>query len=531
MHARGLYRRYAVAIATSLCAIAATASTLFFGPKTYTLQAGQPQTFRESLALSDAQTCDGRAAFILTVQNGNGATTSTVDSATLALNGVPLLDESSFNPTQTTIEIPIRLVLSNTLQLTLKGGHPGATLTITIHRQIEEPVASSAQDTLAAKQQTFTQNLTIPDPTSNFALVVQNGDDSGLHATHAFSLAVNGSSIATERDLTRLVKVLRKAITLQANNTITVDASGAIGDFLTVTIKRELDESVCGPHVFFSTPAENAVVTTPQLTVTGTATGTKDLGITVNAHVANVDLAHAGTPTDPFLWFAVIDNLNAGPITLNAIAKNGSGGMGTASRAITFAPQPEVVSIRPLITAAVAPSVAAFAVTTADQAPSMTSYSIDFNGDSVPDLTTGTLPDPLTYNYTKPGIYRVLLNATGADGVTYSSATLIAIQSPAAIDAAVQTRWSQLRAALAAQNVDAAVHLFAPAAQQRYRGIYNNLYARLPGIAAGMSPARAIAIQSDYADYLVTRVENGTTMGYHLSMIRDADGVWKIADF
>jgi hypothetical protein len=84
---------------------------------------------------------------------------------------------------------------------------------------------------------------------------------------------------------------------------------------------------------------------------------------------------------------------------------------------------------------------------------------------------------------------------------------------------------------MAANDVEAALRLFTTAAQEKYRGPLTTLVSQLPAIAAGMNLRGAISIDADYADYLFTRVENGSTIGHHLTMVRYLNGVWMVADF
>jgi hypothetical protein len=62
--------RVAAAAVILSAAITSDASTLY-GPKTYILQTGAPQSYVETIAVDESQRCSGKAAFILVVQNGN----------------------------------------------------------------------------------------------------------------------------------------------------------------------------------------------------------------------------------------------------------------------------------------------------------------------------------------------------------------------------------------------------------------------------------------------------------------------------
>lgn len=523
-----LVRIVPFAAALSVTAVAAGATT-FFGPKQYTMST-TPQTFSENVPLEASQQCNGKAAFTLVIQNGNQL--GAIDSASVALNGTALLRESDFKPANATLEIPIELRSTNRLDLTLKGGRPGSSVTLSIRKEIDDVVGAPKTYVLVEKQQVFSESVAIADPLSPFVILIQAGDAAGAHRPKAFSVSVNGSEAATEKDFVGAADTIRKSIAPQSMNVVTADVRGTPGDILKVSIKRILDENACGPKVFIDSPAESGVVRELRLLVTGHATSaSKDLGITVAGRVAQIDSWHAGTAADPFRWIAVLDGAPAGALTLTAIAMDGRGTRGTASRTITYSPQPEQFSISADVDYGLAPFVARFHVKSSSSAPAVSSYAIDFDGDGAYEFTGATLPEPVTFSYGTAGIKRVDLRIFDVKGALHTSSAFVTVQNPAAIDSIIRARWQQLREALAAQDVEAAVHLFDASATEKYRRIYTELFDRLPSITAGMNLRGAVSIHADYADYLVTRNEDGVTRGYHLTMVRDASGIWKVADF
>ena len=135
----------------------------------------------------------------------------------------------------------------------------------------------------------------------------------------------------------------------------------------------------------------------------------------------------------------------------------------------------------------------------------------------------------MNFTYSKPGIYQVYLRAT-TDGITTVSRTYVSVVRAADIDSVVRLRWAQLNGAIASRSIDGAIKLFSSDSREKYRRIYGDLFEQLPSITAGMTLRGAISIHADYVDYLVTRVEDGVTRGYHLTMIRDEAGLWKVTD-
>ena len=526
MHRRLLPGLAAAATALLFCAVA-SASTSAFGPKTYNRTAGQSQSYLDTFVIAPSELCDGKAVFVLEVANGSNAVTS----ASINVNGVTVLDESDF-PGDRTREVPLVLTTgNNTLGVTLKGGMPGSSLRISVRREIEEPVFGPKEWVLYGSTQDFDGAFSLTDPGSEFTLAVQNGDDAGLHAAKAFSLRINGVEVLTEKDLGRLVKRVRKRVALQGSNVVTVQVRGTVGAVLHVAIARQQDESACGPHVFFDTPADHATVPGSRIVTTGRATGRNDIGITVNGRAADIDLAHTGRPDDPFRWVASVRNMETGPVTLEAIVTDTHGGHATATRSVVFAPSSDEVSLEPSASVGVAPFLTSFDITMSP-AFELASFAIDFDGDGHDDVSGLTaVPEPLTFEYRNAGIHRPRLRAADSNGVVHVSEPVIVVQTEAAIDRIVRERWDELRQRLAAQDVDGASELFSRPARGKYREVHTKLFARLPAIAAEMELLGALSITAQYAEYLVTRVEDGKTRGYYLSMTRDGDGIWRIADF
>ncbi|HEX8155412.1 MAG TPA: hypothetical protein VF698_19920, partial [Thermoanaerobaculia bacterium] len=280
----------------------------FFGPKTFTAAAGKPQTFTETIAVDSGAACEGKAVFTLLVQNDG------VASAVVTLNGVAVLTESDFP--RVPAEVPVRLGASNVLGVQLNGGTAGGTLTLAIRRDIETPLASPVTHTLTGKSGTFTTTANVSDTSGPFILEVVSGGATG-------SIRINGAVVVTDNELTKTATLLRKSVTLQAANTIVTELKGTAGELVTIALRRRVDASACsGIIVNFTAPAALAMVNAHTIVVTGTTTGTREVGVTVNSFPADIDLEHAGTAADPFRWAANV-SAEPGTVTLTAVASSG----------------------------------------------------------------------------------------------------------------------------------------------------------------------------------------------------------------
>lgn len=277
-----------------------SASSAFFGPKTYTSSAGKPQRFTEAFNLDSEVACEGRASFALLVQNDG------VASGSIALNGVMIMTERDFAPGRATFESPIALAAQNVLDIELKGGRPGTSITLSIRRDLEEMLAPEKTYTLRGGRETFRETLAVPDPDSAFVLLVRNGDPSGANRVGSAAISINGHEVIAENGFHSGVASIQTQVVLQSVNTLVVNVSGGIGAMLTVALKRRLPEDACGPGLEIAEPVAGAQVSTARILVAGTVTGPPNVSVTVNGFLGEIDTSHAGTPADPFRWFAEI---------------------------------------------------------------------------------------------------------------------------------------------------------------------------------------------------------------------------------
>jgi hypothetical protein len=518
------------AVAILLAGVSA-ATPLVFGPKTYTITAGKPQTFFETVLLDPSLNCDGKAAFVLVMQNGDGNGSNAISSGSVTLNGVIALSEKDFKPGQAPIERPVTLAASNSLGVELKGGHPGNTLTLSIRREIEEPVVGPKDYAQASKTQTFSESFSVPDPASVFTLVVRNGDAAGLHRVKSGSISVNGTTIFGQADLAGDWPLARRRVTLQTNNSLNIDLKSGPGDLVNVSIKRLLDESACGgPRVFFDSPADHATVTTSRILVTGTATGKRDIGITVNGFPAEVDLTPDGTPQNPYHWFSDVA-AQPGGVVLHAVAIDAANAKGDATRTITFVPPANTLNIRAVPSSGPAPLAVSFDVSTSFP-EQITRYDLDLDGDGVYELSSATVPDAVASTYTTPGIHTINMRATDVNGAITTTSTAVCVQTFSVLNTLLQQRWSQFLTAMSSGSVDAVLAQLADsAARNKYYGPLNLIKPTLSQFAAGLTTIQPIFIHASVAHYLLTRTENGKLMGYHVYFVRDANGVWKVVQF
>jgi hypothetical protein len=492
------------------------ASTNFFGPKAYTIDTGKPQTFIESIAVSSAARCDGKATFILAVTNHG------VASARLVLNGTQVFGENDFKAPAGNMEAWVSLSDANNLTVELKGGNPGSSIDVVIRKEIELTLVTTRY-TLSDKEGDFHDAMTVAPAGGAFVLEVEN---SGVKSG---SIKINGLEVVSEKELTDKTVRLRKNVILLASNDVQLHLKGDRGSFAVVTFGRLSDESACGLRVTIESPVEGATITSSALFAFGTATGTKDEGVMVNGQPADLDLAHAGTPGDPFRWSSRVD-LNAGPATITAVLRNGAGqNASVADRHVTYAPDENGLALIPNMSAEVTPATIEFEIRNAPVA--LARLEVDLDGDGIYERLFSSIP-PLTATYNTPGLKRPSIRVTDANGIVTTATTFVVMNDFGTLDTLIQQRWTDFRNALQRQDVLAAMTYFASdAPQAKYERALNLLFSHLSEVAAHLNGILPVTIRPEYATYLITRNEGSLTAGYYIYFVRDTDGVWRIEQF
>lgn len=513
-----------IAMAAFSCLVGgvAHAGTPVFGPHAISA-AHEVQTSTFSVPASDF--CSGKATFMLRVQNGNGAGQNPVSAAAISLNGVELFSEADFNAQVSTLTVPVALLPDNTLSAVVRGGSKG-TLTVTILREVYEPVYGATTFTLTKEQQTFLDTVDGPVDGGAYVLTMRTGNEVGLNRVKSGVLLIDGEEVGR---VDHRAASLAKTVSLRSGSRIELRAKGAPGNEVVVMLGREVDGSGCSLAIAIGSPAEGAEVAAMPLLVDGTAIGGPGIGIVVNGTPAAIDLNHAGTADDPFSWIAAVTTFGENG-TVEAILRDHTGSQVSASRNVVVSVVTPSLIVRATPAIGVAPFPASFLVLPNVILPNTRRFNVDFDGDGVDEITNAVeLPEPLVFTYPEPGLYRMSVGVAGDPAPRVETA--VAVHSAAAVDGIIQQRWDDLRAALERQDVEAAVAAFTDASKSRYRAVFMSLFDRLPAIAAAMPSSLAIlSIGGELADYLVTRQVDGTTTGHTVSLMRDADGVWKFAE-
>ncbi len=358
--------------------------------------------------------------------------------------------------------------------------------------------------------------------TATFALVVTNNGVSSA------TIVLNDAVLAGENQFSVSRTSFETAVVPRTGaNTLAVTIKGGARDAsLRVAIVRQVAGGCGGPTIAFTSPADGERVTAATILVTGTATGSKDLAVTVNGVTADFDLTAAGTSAEPFRWVVQVP-ARPGTVTLRAAAVSGSG-RAEALRTVSLQVDASAIELSSQPRSGTAPLTSYFHVS---DDVSATRYDLDFDGNGSVDWTGATLPDVLPFVYQTPGVYLATVRVQTAAGDIVESTTPVVVQSFAAADSLLRASWSRFTAALAAGDVATAVKELSPAAAAKYRGPLEGIQPALPGYVASLTGFDPVWIAENAAHYLLRRLQDTRTFGYHVYFTRGADGAWKLTQF
>jgi hypothetical protein len=516
-----------VAVALS-CAFAAHAAddVVLTGPTTYTAEAGKPQVFETTFAADLATTCTGAPLFVLRVENGDERGRNRITAPSVKLNGIEVLAARDFASGITVIERVVALQSANRLATELKGAAAGAFLRISVRREFQQTVAENRVFRLTANgRQSFDATVAVT-PAGWTTLVLATGSADPRKGIKRGRVTVNGKTVLAESEFGALPQ--RIDVELQAENAVHLDLDGDAASTATLSFVRRTVMTGCAPILKFDTPADRAVVNGPAVIVTGTVSGSRNVGVTVNGITAEIDLTHAGTVADPLRW-AVQLQLPDGAADLKAIATTIEHAESTLQRSITVVAPPEEASVIPVIASGVVPFDAQFDLQIATP-NHLQSCAIDFEDDG----TFEAIPcadDTVGHTYSSAGLHRVRTRFTSTAGATWEVETVVVAHDFATMNAHLNAIWTTFSGALAAANVDRALAVLSPSARTKYGDVLRGIQTRLPAYAASLRAFHPARLDGDTARYLLVRDEDGRTFGHHVYFAKDADGTWRLLQF
>jgi uncharacterized protein YjdB len=279
------------------------------------------------------------------------------------------------------------------------------------------------------------------------------------------------------------------------------------------------------PEVIITTPVDGATVTAGRIRVGGTVTGnTGELGVSVNGVPAPV---HNGQ------WVVEI-LLVEGTQTITVTATDAIGGQAGASITLTAGPAPPArIVLQGLPNNGVPPLGVTWQVVN-ETGQRLVQFELDAMGTGTFDAPVPTL-DGVRTTYATPGLWLSVVRATDDQGQQYSAMTTISLLDRAQIDAVLQAKWTGMRAALGAEDIDLALSFFVPEQHSRYRTLFGVLGNQLAQIGQELGDIQLVYLVEQRAKYRLRRTQlyggQILTLTYYVYFIQDATGVWRLEEF
>jgi hypothetical protein len=267
-----------------------------------------------------------------------------------------------------------------------------------------------------------------------------------------------------------------------------------------------------GLSVRITEPVPGAVLPAGQALVRGEVDARGlEVGVTVNGVRAAVDGS----------TFTALVPIVPETTTLTAIATAaGSTGSHAAQVAVHDAAG---LAVDTLPGSGLAPVTVTFLVRSA---VGLTRIELDADGDGLTDAVTAG--EPLSFTYTRAGIYTPRIRATDVTGSVTSGPGLVHVIDGTSFEAERQRTWNSLRDALARADVAAALDAFVPDVRERYEAALSTLVSELPRIARVIGDLSLVSAEGGIAELATVRVDDGVSRLYLVYFVQDADGLWRI---
>lgn len=265
--------------------------------------------------------------------------------------------------------------------------------------------------------------------------------------------------------------------------------------------------------------------TTPSgiVDVVGMFNGPVNTGITINGIAAK-------TVNGKFMVPNV--SLSPGTNTLEAVATTLPGLTATASISLTRSGTEPPIAFHAEQPVGIARTAITFNVALAESlsGANLQRIRIDTNGDGIFDQTSTSLEQlPRRYGYNIPGLFKATLEVTTITGQIHTATQWVLIRSAAAERGMLCDIYGYLKKRLSLQDAAGAGAAYDASVRSRYVAAFTAIGENLPSVAMQLGTVASGFIGPRYAQILVLRDNaDQTRSGYHIQMIQNADGVWRI---
>ena len=366
-----------------------------------------------------------------------------------------------------------------------------------------------------AKPETFSDIFTACDPKGSFKIIVNNGDEAGENRISSAVISVNGVPVITQSDFNQKTARIEKAVTnIAEENTITAELNSKPWSQMTVSVEGVMS---C-LEVNISEPQDGATINKGLTIIRGTLESqTADVGIRVNGVLAEIQGEN---------WVAAGVPLMEGQNEIKVVATDGVGNTDEKKITINNESTLQPLTVKSFPPNGIAPLETSFKIETNTNS-SISSYRIDFDGDSLIDLETAS-PDDINHKYEAPGLYLPVVTVVDNAGVEYTEMTVVNVISKDQIDTLIQNKWSNMADSLVNKNIDQAIKYFLGGEDSKYKKVFEDLKDYLPQIYGRKASLEFVSLYEDEMHYEYIVIEEGDAISYPVIFYKDSNGLWKI---
>jgi len=240
--------------------------TLIFGPVTFVREREKPITEQVSFSVSE-----NTGAFLLRLTNGTPGGAQRVSSALVKLNGKEIFKPSDFNQKVAGLSRQVSLLYGeNLIEVRLRSA-PGSLMTLEIVRLDSHMCRAFDPRTFNRSKGKPKEEIVVfeinPQFFGPFTLSLTSGDSDGSHRVDSAIIRLNGEIIFDPNDFNEQISYLSREVSLEPNNTLTVELRGAPGDFLAMEI---IGYESTPPKITIIGPSNGDTFKTGPISVSGT---------------------------------------------------------------------------------------------------------------------------------------------------------------------------------------------------------------------------------------------------------------------
>jgi hypothetical protein len=277
--------------------------------------------------------------------------------------------------------------------------------------------------------------------------------------------------------------------------------------------------------ISISSPIDSASILKPEVTVEGTISDVPgfEIGVNVNGVVAMVDGDH---------FVASHVRLAEGENTITAAAVDTFGHTASASITVNAETSGDYVRITADPESGVSPLESTLKI---EASFSFANSTVTYTGPGTVQFVSNPAPSEYRVRITTPGLYEFTGEVTDEESNVYTEAVKVLVIDAQALDAMLREKWSRMKDALIAADVQKALTSFHSGTKSDYDDIFSALGTQLPGIASAMREVEPVYFDEKVAKYRIKREEmvqgKMYDISYYIYFVRDSNGLWQIESF